>query len=258
MKFQGLVKIIQKNWLTEETVQFIVERPEQLETIHPGQFFQLKSKSVLLRRPISVSGIGAHTLEFTIKILGEGTQSLSQLKVEETLDIIGPLGNGYEVGNESKVLIVGGGIGVAPQKGLIESLSPKTHVTSILGFKEDPYLLDSFKALSNDLIIMSEKNQNYQIGFVTTPLEALLSKGERFEAIYCCGPEAMFKSVLKVLEKYHQRAQFLMEEKMACGIGACLVCTCKIKDKNKQDGFKHAKMCKDGPMFYSDEVMIND
>jgi dihydroorotate dehydrogenase electron transfer subunit len=259
MKFQGKIKIISKIEINKEVFSIRVERPEAIAKVKAGQFFNLKTSdygSPMLRRPISVSGYDEKSIEFTIKILGEGTQQLSQFKVGDCIDVMGPLGNGYECSAETNVLVIGGGIGIAPIKGLIEQLrfqNPNIKVTTILGFKEEPYLEDTFKQLSDLLYIVSEEDDRYERGFVTAPLERVLDK--QYQMAYACGPTPMLKAITSLFNALEVPVQLLMEEKMACGIGACLVCTCKIKEGDF--GYKHQRMCKDGPMFYGSEVIFD-
>ena len=258
MKFQGSVNIVEKNKLEADVFQLIVERKREMGTILPGQFFNIKVNNVYLRRPISVSGINENTIEFTIKIVGNGTNELSHLLVGDELDIMGPLGNGFNTDGVRKVLLIGGGIGVAPIKGLCEKLaSENVEIHSVLGFRDAPYLTDCFEKNSETLTIVSETDSRYQMGFVTNPVEELLLNfGNEMDMIYVCGPHVMLEAINKISSKYSEKVQLLMEEKMACGIGACLVCTCKTK---KGEGeYKHSRMCADGPMFYGSEVIFDE
>ncbi len=260
MKFSGKVKIKNKQILQDDIFKLTVERPMEMESVFPGQFFNLmasSSGSPLLRRPISVSSITDKSIEFTIKILGLGTQWLSQKEVDDDLEIMGPLGNGFQVdANLKKVLLLGGGIGVAPIKGLLEQLSKQNLICdSIIGFRELPIFEREFEMLSNNNQIISEKNNAYKQGYVTTYFEKIVQEN-KYDAIYACGPKAMLKSLVNVSENLGLKIQLLMEEKMACGIGACLVCTCKIKQG--EFDYKHVRMCKEGPMFYSDEVIFDE
>lgn len=258
MKYIGKSKILENKRLSNEVFQIKIMRDVKMGEISPGQFFNIKGSNhsyPLLRRPISVSGYDRDHVEFTIKIVGEGTQFLSQLKVNDEVDLMGPLGNGFDVSNWKKVLVVGGGIGIAPVKGLLQKTDFFGEVYSILGYRDEPYLEKYFIERSVSTHIVSENDINCAKGYVTEPLLELLNK-HAFDMVYACGPEAMLKAVAMACNKRHQRAQLLMEEKMACGIGACLVCTCKVKEK--ETTFKHVRMCKEGPMFYSDEVIFND
>ncbi|MBF4695799.1 dihydroorotate dehydrogenase electron transfer subunit [Fusibacter ferrireducens] len=258
MKFQGLVKIIQKEFLSDDVFKIVIEKPKQMDAVKPGQFFNFNVERMLLRRPISVSAIGEETLEFTIKILGKGTEELSLLKTQDEVDIMGPLGNGFDTASHKKVLLVGGGIGIAPIKGLGGFFDKDgVEIKTLLGFRDKPYMLEAFKAFSNEVIIVSENDADYRQGYITLPLEETLkNQNEQFDMIYACGPSIMLKSVQKICAQFNAPVQLLMEEKMACGIGACLVCTCKTKSGDF--GYKHSRMCLEGPMFFGDEVIFDE
>ncbi|GAB6106868.1 dihydroorotate dehydrogenase electron transfer subunit [Fusibacter bizertensis] len=260
MKFNGKVKIVNKQQLQEDIFQLTVEKPSEIDVISPGHFFNLMattSGSPLLRRPISVSNTTENSIEFTIKVLGKGTEWLSQKRIGDYLEIMGPLGNGFDVNDKmEKVLLLGGGIGVAPIKGLLAHLTNKNiKCDSIIGFRDQPIFVEEFKTFSEYNEIISEKDTNYKLGYVTEYFEKIV-KSNNYDAIYACGPEAMLKSLVKVSEGMGLRLQLLMENKMACGIGACLVCTCKVKQGDFD--YKHVRMCKEGPMFYSDEVIFDE
>lgn len=259
MKFNGSAKIIERKQLLQDVFQITVERPSTIEAILPGQFFNIVTSNTgypLLRRPISVSAYNADTIEFTVKVLGTGTQALSNFQVGESIDMMGPLGNGFKQEGEKRVLIVGGGIGIAPLKGLIEHFDTEKLTTDvILGFRDEPYLTESFKPYVTNLTLVSEYDTAFRLGYVTQPFIEHL-EANTYDMIYACGPEAMLKSLARISNELNQPIQLLMEEKMACGIGACLVCTCKLKQGDF--GFKHVRMCKEGPMFYGSEVIFDD
>lgn len=259
MKFNGKVTIVEKKAIYFDTIQIVVERPSDMTEIRPGQFFNLVSNSVgypMLRRPISVSGFSAETIEFTLKIVGKGTKSISEMSVGDKIEIMGPLGNGFEIGDVKKVLIVGGGIGVAPVKCLIQNwVNPETNIDVVLGFRDEPYLVEPFELRAHQLEIFSENNLSYKKGYVTEGVKNLIMN-HTYDMVYACGPHVMLKSLSELCNKEGVTVQLLMEEKMACGIGACLVCTCKIRAG--EFGYKHVRMCADGPMFYGSEVIFNE
>lgn len=257
MAFNGTVKILNTEQHDHENFSLSVAIPE---TVKPGQFFNYlatDSGMPLLRRPISVSGIHVDEITFTIKVVGKGTHYLSKLKVGDEISLIGPLGNGFDLtATKKRALLIGGGIGVAPIKGLGEALKSKDIIVdSIIGFRENPILVEQFLQFSTQLTVVSEKNDSYKKGYVTQYLEQILDENE-YDEIYACGPKMMLKAVTDLLNSKGKRAQLLMEEKMACGIGACLVCTCKLKEG--AFGSKMVRMCKEGPMFYSDEVIFDE
>lgn len=263
MKFSGKVKVISKKTLADDVFQIKVEKQPAMGEIKPGQFFNLvasKTGYPLLRRPISVSGCDNKTVEFTIKVLGSGTLALSELCMGDEIDVMGPLGNGFDLEYDSfgsgKVLLVGGGIGVAPIKGLAEKLSTQgIEMDVVIGFRDKPYMVEAFSPLCTGMTIVSENDTSYTLGFVTKPFEEYIEH-EKYDMIFACGPEVMLRTLAGIAESKDLEIQLLMEEKMACGIGACLVCTCKTKEG--AFGFKHSRMCKDGPMFFGREVIFDE
>ncbi|MFC1856215.1 dihydroorotate dehydrogenase electron transfer subunit [Thermodesulfobacteriota bacterium] len=243
---------------------------------------KLKESHILLRRPFSIhdayseeiNGKKLCTLEFLIRRRGAGTDKLSKLKKGDKLDILAPIGNPFNykksIKGERHVLIVAGGIGIAPFKLLCKRLINGYRPPAILfGFEEDFSLNEgnSMKSdltkLSSDLEIASntltkDGNDEYHKGFVTQLLEEKLKKMTRDELdnidVYSCGPHLMLKEVQRIVEKYKVNCEISMEEKMACGIGACAVCVCKIKAKT---GFDYKRVCVDGPVFNSKEIIFD-
>lgn len=262
MKKTHKCKIISKKEIANNVFSIAVERPIELNDIKSGQFFNIQpgeNNYPLLRRPISVSMTTKDTIEFIIIENGLGTSMIKNERLlGETLDILGPLGNGYTIEKSYKnVLVVGGGIGIAPQRILTKELkeSNPDDLTVIMGFRDEPYCLETYEKYSNNLIISTESGKVGHKGYVTEPLKNAL-EGKKYDMVFACGPKAMLESVNKVCEETNTKVQLLMEERMACGIGACLVCTCKIKDETKE--YRNARTCKDGPVFFGEEVIFND
>lgn len=250
--FLGKVKVLKHLQLDGDIYKLTVERPQTIETVSPGQFFMITANAYLLKRPISVSGITTDTIEFTIRTLGEGTNTIVQLN---HLEIMGPLGNGFTTNSYKSILIVGGGVGVAPLLPVAKLYSDsRTKIYSSLGFREKPIMCNDFEESAHSIQIVSETASNYLKGYPTEYAEKVL-QSESVDMIFACGPKTMMKEVAKLSEAYGVPAQLLLEEKMACGIGACLGCTCKTKEG--AFGFKHSKVCKDGPMFWADEVIFD-
>ncbi|MGM0379408.1 MAG: dihydroorotate dehydrogenase electron transfer subunit [Bacillota bacterium] len=250
MKYCGSVKVISVNFSNDEVYSLKIERPKNIK-LKPGQFFMIKSKNnyPLLNRPISISDYTEEVIDFGIKIVGKETKKLSTLKKGNEINIIGPLGNGFELDkNLKKVLVIGGGIGVKPLKALVKEINnKKIEIKTILGFRKKAYDKDFFEKYSNHLAIFSEKeNLEENTGYPTDILDQELINGS-YDLVYSCGPEILMEKVKKICEKNNIECQLLLEEKMACGIGACLGCTCKT-----DSGYK--KVCADGPMFYGKEV----
>lgn len=255
MKFSDQVKIIDKQYIQEDVFTITFDRVPEMGTVKPGQFFNISCDTTLLRRPISVCEVTPTAIVLAIKVIGKGTAFLSNLRVGDQMDIMGPLGNGFDLVTDSKVLVVGGGIGVAPMKALFEAVKPKNISTDvIIGFRDQPYLLEVFQSRADRCTVVSETDAGYLKGYVSEPLLAHLEETQ-YDMVYVCGPLPMLKAVAHICNEKKVNAQLLMEEKMACGVGACLVCTCKIKEGDF--GFKHKRMCVEGPMFYASEVIFD-
>lgn len=253
-KINGNYRILKNEYLVEDVYKLVVEKPKALK-IKPGQFFMIKSLNTypLLNRPISISGFTEETVEFGIKKVGVETNNMSTLEAGDEIYLLGPLGNGFEIKeNYKKVLLIGGGIGIEPLKEALKALSDqKVETTTLLGFRNECFDLEDFRKYNSKIITFSEKeSKGDYLGYPTDQLEKILSE-DKYDAIFTCGPEILMSKVKDISGVYNVETQLLLEEKMACGIGACLGCTCETKN-----GYK--KVCTDGPMFYGDEVTFNE
>lgn len=211
-----------------------------------GQFLHLKmpSEHMILRRPISIAAYDENTATLLYRIVGQGTAEMASLKANDSINVLGPLGRGFDISllkKQETVLIVGGGIGIAPLYQLAKDLHKQGHkIISVLGFanKDDIYYQAQFEELG--LVIITTDDGSYGIkGHVGQALENVQA-----EAVYACGPTPLLKLVqgeFKDLEHVY----ISLEEKMACGIGACYACDTKLKDK---------RVCTDGPVFHRSEV----
>lgn len=260
MRFVGELEVLKNEEINEEVFALTLEDHKD-SNIKPGQFYNFKTSNTdfpLLRRPISVALVEEGKIIFYIQKKGLGTMLLSALKSGESLDVIGPLGNGFDFEGVKKPLIVGGGIGVAPMMDTVRALKKLGHenVKVLLGFRENPYGIDVFSEFTNNIEIASEHAEGYTKGYVTTLLEKALQEGN-YDGVFVCGPHVMIKSVAEICKDKGVRSYLLMEEKMACGIGACLVCTCKIQKENESD-FKNLRTCKEGPVFLGEEVLFDE
>lgn len=260
MKSTFLCEVISNVTLNHQVFTVTLKRPREMGPIGPSQFFNLKCGDLpYLRRPISISRFDALTLDFTIIIKGEGTKKLSQLKPGDIVDVQGPLGNTYTLNPQwQRVLVVGGGIGVPPQSVLCEAIKAQgnTHIDVCLGFRDQPYLLDRFSETADSLQIASEAGFGDYKGYVTD-LVAKHLEAHTYDQVFVCGPHVLIEKVGRQAMAAGIEAQLLMEERMACGIGACMVCTCKVKDESRPEGYWHKRVCKDGPVFYAQEVIFD-
>lgn len=210
----------------------------------PGQFYMVRSwrKEPLLSRPISIYSIDNNTLEFLYAVVGEGTKLLSELKKGDSINLLGPLGNGFPIENiKGKIAVVSGGIGIAPLYEVVKNLQ-ECEIDLYAGFREKSYSTEAFKEYVENIYIATESGEEGEKGYITDILEV-----NKYDMVLCCGPEVMMKKVVKMCKEKKVPIYISMEKHMACGVGACLGCTCKTKGGNK-------RTCKEGPVFLGDEL----
>lgn len=247
--------VVEKKTLAKDTYSVKVRCPDAAHAAEIGQFANITAPGKTLRRPISICEIDkqAGTLRFVFEVRGEGTEIISRVNVGETLDILGPLGNGFRIPEGKRVVAVGGGIGVPPLLGI--SKKAGEDCTAILGFRsyEKIILADEFRANGSETIVCTDDGSVGIHGLVTVPLEKELEKGD--VAMVCaCGPEPMIRAVVKLCEEKDVPCRVSLEQRMGCGVGACVVCSCMTV----KDGKEHyARVCKDGPVFDAKEVKLN-
>jgi len=240
-----------------------------LEAI-PGQFIHIKcgkDNYHVMRRPISIHKIDKKKGEIYIlfQVVGESTKLLAQRLVGDYLDILGPIGNGFNILTKSKkIIVVGGGIGVAPLLALVEeSLIQGKEVKVFIGALKKELIIgeESFMRLGAKVDAATDDGSYKHKGFVTDLLEEAIKEGWLPDQIFSCGPRPMLKKIAAISSDANIDCQVSLEERMACGIGACLGCVCKIKSKdNKQDIVKseYKRVCIDGPIFEGSEVVWDD
>ena len=239
---QGYFEIIENVALTDAVYRMVL-RGDVSEITAPGQFVNIKLDGMYLRRPISVCDVSADTLTIIYKAVGKGTKMMSAMKSGE-LDLLTGLGNGYDLScaGDSPVLI-GGGVGVPPMYNLCKKLIAEgKNVSVILGFngKDDVFAEKEFKDLGAKVTVTTVDGSYGTKGFVTDAM-----KDMDYSYFYTCGPEPMLKAI------YNQSktsGQFSFEERMGCGFGACMGCSCKTKYGNK-------RICKDGPVLVKEEII---
>ncbi len=213
----------------------------------PGQFVNIKLDGFFLRRPISVCDCVGENLTLIYKTVGRGTEQMSRMKNGDELDLLTGLGNGYNTRTSGdSPLLVGGGVGVPPMYMLCKELiSEGKKVTVVLGFnsKDDVFCEDEFKALGADVHISTADGTYGTKGFVTDVIKDL-----QYTFFYTCGPEPMFRAMHKMMKT---PGQYSFEERMGCGFGACMGCSCKTLTGNK-------RICKEGPVMESEEIIWAD
>ncbi|MBE6872027.1 MAG: dihydroorotate dehydrogenase electron transfer subunit [Ruminococcaceae bacterium] len=222
----------------------------------PGQFLNIKVGEKVLRRPISICDWGKELVRFVFEVRGEGTAWLAERAVGDVLDILGPLGNGFEqAGNCKNAIAVGGGIGVFPLLGLCETVAANGgSADALLGFrsKDNAVLLGDFMQAKANVAVATDDGTLGIHGFVTEILEKRLASGKECDGIFTCGPAPMMKKVAETAQKYNVPCYVSMEQRMGCGTGACLVCSCRVK---KADGEGYVRVCKDGPVFKAESLV---
>ncbi len=236
-----------------------LKAPEIAKEAVCGQFVDVYTadSSKLLPRPISLCEIDKEegSIRLVYRIAGKGTEQFSRLTAYDTVEILGPCGNGYDMKGEKPVLM-GGGIGIPPMLETAKTLSrmgvSKENLTVVLGFRDVPFLLEEFEEIAT--VYMSSDSGN--TGVKGTVLDAVREYGITGDMIYACGPTPMLRAIKNYAQENGIKAQISLEEKMACGIGACLACVCKSKDIDDHSKVLNKRICKDGPCFYAEEVEL--
>mgnify|MGYP002626102820 CR=1 FL=1 len=247
--------VVEKQVLNSRHVLLKLTHKETLPEILPGQFVEVlveDSPSTFLRRPISVNFVDRdnNQLWLLIQTIGEGTRHLGALKPGQKVNVLFPLGNGFTIpqNKQEKILLVGGGVGIAPLLYLGDELQRQgiKNVAYLLGARteSDLLLIDNFSRFGR-VFFTTEDGSAGQKGFVT---QHSLLQEEDFDCIYCCGPKPMMISVAKYAKAKGITCEVSLENKMACGLGACLCCVENTKDGN-------VCVCKDGPVFNINDLL---
>ena len=239
---QGIYTIESNRPLTADVFEMRLSGDTSAITA-PGQFINIKLDGLFLRRPISVCDWDENGITIIYKVVGKGTTQMSRMVAGETLDVLTGLGNGFDVERcGEKTLVIGGGVGVPPMYGLAKALlaAGKTPV-AILGFNksEELFYEDKFKALGIETIVTTVDGSHGVKGFVTGALP------EHYDYFCTCGPEPMLKAIYNATTT---SGLLSFEERMGCGFGACMGCSCETKYGNK-------RICKDGPVLEKEEII---
>ena len=243
---QSIFRIVSNEALTDSVYKMDLSGDTSAITA-AGQFVNIQLSGKFLRRPISVCDYNDETLTIVYKVVGKGTEQMSAMAPGEALDILTGLGNGYDLTlSGNKPVLLGGGVGVPPMYNLAKKLLAQgKDVTVILGFntKSEVFYEEEFKALGCNVIVATADGSHGVKGFATTPLAGL-----DYTYFYTCGPEPMLKAVYKAT---NTSGQMSFEERMGCGFGACMGCSCKTLT-----GYK--RICKEGPVMKKEEILSED
>lgn len=252
-KYKTNAQVIYQLCIGTDIMNLVLKATDIANEAIAGQFVTLYSKdgAHLLPRPISICETDKEngTIRLVYRIVGYGTKEFSELKAGDTIEIIGPLGNGFMKKNE-KAIIIGGGIGIPPMLQLSEELTCKKNI--VLGYRDELFLNEEFEPYGN-VYISTEDGSRGACGNV---IDAIKEYGITGDIIYACGPTPMLKGIKQYAEENDLACQISMEEKMACGIGACLACVCKTNEIDEHTHVKNKRICADGPVFDVREVEL--
>ena len=204
-------------------------------------------------RPISLCEIDKEKgqLRLVFRVVGYGTDEFSHMKAGEEITVLGPLGNGFPL-EEKEAVLIGGGIGIPPMLQLAKELPGK--VTVVVGYRDaDTFLMKELEEAADQVVVATEDGS---LGTKGNVIDAIREQGVKGEILYSCGPTPMLRGVKTLGEEWGVPAWISMEEKMACGIGACLACVCQSKEVDDHSKVHNKRICKDGPVFLAEEIEL--
>lgn len=252
MKYMETARVYAQEALTEDIFSMYLTTEQIAAEAKPGQFISLYSQdgASLLPRPISICEIDGNRLRIVYRVVGKGTKEFSRYQAGTSVRIMGPLGNGFplEAAAGKTALVLGGGIGIFPLLELCKQLPGRPNI--VLGYRDRVFLQEAFAAVGQVYVATEDGSQ----GTCGTVLDAVRAEQISGDVIYACGPAPMLRAVKEYAADRHLEAWISMEEKMACGIGACLACVCKSKDVDAHTNVHNKRICKDGPVFRAQEV----
>ena len=251
--------VVSQEEIGKDIFSLWLQTDQMAQYARPGQFLSLYTGNAgkLLPRPISICEIDKETsrIRLVYRVTGKntGTEAFSKMQPEDKIEALGPLGNGFplEEAEGKKVFLIGGGIGIPPMLELAKQLNCEKQI--ILGYRNsDMFLLDEFKK-QGEVYIATEDGS---VGSKGNVLDAIRENELDAEVIYACGPTPMLRALKQYASENHMECWISMEEKMACGIGACLACVCKSKEVDGHTNVHNKRVCKEGPVFLAEEVEL--
>ena len=254
-KFEERAVVVSQEQIATGIFSLVLKTKDIAAHAKAGQFVSVYSNdaSKLLPRPISLCEINREegTLRLVYRVTGEGTgtEEFSRLKEGEKIKILGPLGNGFTTDGK-KAFLIGGGIGIPPMLQLAKEVSCEKQM--VLGFRDELFLMDEFKE-QGEVFVATEDGSAGSKGNV---LDAIRENELSADVIYACGPTPMLRALKNYAEENNMECFISMEERMACGIGACLACVCKSKEKDAHSNVHNKRVCKGGPVFDAKEVEL--
>lgn len=236
------VEIIANEKLASNIYKMVVKGDFEAKA---GQFYMVKcfEDKTMLPRPISICDVTKDTLTLLYAVVGKGTKIMAEKQVGETVEVLGPLGNGFNINTNlpgQKVALVGGGIGIAPLLYLAREMNAE--IDLYLGFRDETYFVEDFRPYVKNIYVTTNDGSVGHKGFVTE-----IIKKDYYDKVYCCGPSPMMNAVKNL--GLNIPIDLSLESHMACGIGACLACSCRVNGKMQ-------RICKEGPVFEASEVVF--
>ena len=253
MSIQEICRAASNTRLGEGLYQLVLDAPQIAAAAQCGQFVHIAcGEGNLLRRPISICEAGEGRLRIVFQVKGSGTEWLADRKEGDTLDVLGPLGHGFDTAAlGARPVLIGGGIGVPPMLQAAKcAKAAGAAPRAVLGFRNRGAVIleEDFRAVC-ETFVTTDDGSYARHGFVTDVLQELVADAT---GVAACGPKPMLKAIAAIAKQAGLPCQVSMEERMGCGIGACLVCACALKAENSETRYGH--VCKDGPVFNAEEV----
>lgn len=261
------VRVIHNEEIAENVWSIVIEYPSSI-AVRPGQFVNvyLNRRDLLLPRPISICRAEGERLTLLYGVVGKGTEELSTYRANTLIRVSTPLGNGYNLkeieGNSPRQLsamVVGGGIGVPPLLELTYNLvAMGLHVNAVIGFRKEPFLVTDLKAAGATVYVATDNGSE---GFHGDVIGLIEKESLSSDYYFACGPKPMLKAISKHCACNEKDVQVSLEERMGCGYGACVGCTCKIRTfsfSDKDVNIVRKRVCKDGPVFWGKEVVWDE
>ena len=243
------LKLISNNQIADGIFDMRLEYSQDDLSVACGQFAHVYVPGKSLRRPISVCDCSGGILRLVYQVKGEGTRIMSAMKPEELVDVLVPLGNGFDIKKGKKYCLIGGGIGVPP---MLYTAKQCDAPLAITGFRDKSLVIlqEDFRSAGAETVLVTDNGTAGSKGFVN---DVLMERIDEIDEVCACGPTPMLKAVAEVCKANKKPCQISLEERMACGIGACLVCAVKVR-KNGEEIMQH--VCKNGPVFNAEEVVF--
>lgn len=252
-KYEETAIVIRQEEIADDIYSMWIRTENVAGEAKAGQFLSLycNEGSRLLPRPISICEIDKKdkAIRLVYRVAGKGTEEFSALHTGSQVRVVGPLGNGFPK-KELSAFLIGGGIGIPPMLQLAKELNCEKKI--VLGFRDELFLMDEFKK-QGEVYVATEDGG---VGTRGNVLDAIAENGLTADIIYACGPIPMLRALKEYAKERGMECYISMEERMACGIGACLACVCQSTEKDAHSNVNNKRVCKEGPVFAAEEVEL--